>query len=202
MKITTLFLDIGGVLLTNGWDHASRELAAKTFDLDIKDMQQRHSMTFDTYEVGKITLEEYLSRVVFYQKRNFTRAQFKKFMFDQSKPYPKMIELICELKTRYKLKIAVVSNEGRELNTYRIQKFKLDNFVDVFISSCFVHFRKPDSDIFKLALDTVQVPAQKIIYIEDRPMFVDIAETLGIQGICHKEYTSTREQLASYGLKI
>jgi hypothetical protein len=27
--ITTLFIDIGGVLLTNGWDHLSRKLAAK-----------------------------------------------------------------------------------------------------------------------------------------------------------------------------
>ena len=156
MPITTLFLDIGGVLLTNGWDHQARKLAAKTFDLDLDEMEDRHHLTFDTYEVGKLTLKQYLSRVVFYQKRPFTPREFREFMFAQSKPFPQMIELVRKVKVRHGLKVAVVSNEGRELNTYRIRKFKLDGFVDSFISSCFVHVRKPDADIFRLALDIAQ----------------------------------------------
>src|SRR5512133_2525390 len=113
--VTALFLDIGGVLLTNGWDRQCRALAAKTFALDLDEMNERHHLTFDTYEEGKITLDEYLNRVVFYEKRSFTRAQFRNFMFAQSKPYPEMIGLVQELKARYGLRIAVVSNEGREL---------------------------------------------------------------------------------------
>jgi putative hydrolase of the HAD superfamily len=88
--ITSLFLDIGGVLLTNGWDHEARELAAKTFKLDFDEMSDRHHLTFDTYEVGKLGLEEYLSRIVFYRKRPFTRSRFRKFIFSQSKPFPQM----------------------------------------------------------------------------------------------------------------
>lgn len=198
--ITALFLDIGGVLLTNGWDHNARERAAKIFNLDLAEMEERHHLTFDTYEVGKLTLEEYLSRVVFYQQRTFTRTQFQKFMFAQSKPFPEMIKLVRKLKARHKLKIAVVSNEGRELNSYRIQKFKLDEFVDFFISSCFVHFRKPDADIFKVALDIAQVPVEQVIYIDDRPMFVQVAATLGIRGIHHTDYKATRANLVSLGL--
>jgi putative hydrolase of the HAD superfamily len=198
--ITTLFLDIGGVLLTNGWDHHARERAAMLFDLDLNEMEERHHLTFDTYEVGKLTLEEYLSRVVFYQKRKFTRSQFRKFMFDQSKPFPEMIKLIRDLKVRHKLKIAVVSNEGRELNSHRIRKFKLDRFVDFFVSSCFVHFRKPDADIFKIALDIAQVPVGQVVYIDDRPMFVQVAATLGIRGIHHTDYKITRAKLVSLGL--
>ena len=148
---------------------ASRKLAAKAFELNSEEMENRHNQAFDTYEVGKLTLEEYLSRVVFYQKRSFTRAQFRKFMFAQSKPYPKMIELVRQLKARYGLKIVVVSNEARELNSHRIRKFKLDGFVDFFISSCFVHLRKPDADIFRLALDIAQVPANQVVYIENTP---------------------------------
>jgi len=149
--ITCVFLDIGGVLLSNGWDHHARKRAATNFKLDLAEMEDRHRLNFDTYEEGKLTLEEYLGRVVFYQKRPFSRAQFRRFMFAQSKPYPKMIELAVQLKVRYGLKIAVVSNEGRELNAYRIRKYKLDGFVDSFISSCFVHLRKPDADIFWIA---------------------------------------------------
>ena len=157
--ITTLFLDIGGVLLTDGWDHNARKRAAANFKLELPEMNDRHHLTFETYEEGKLTLEEYLGLVVFYQKRPFTRDQFRRFMFAQSKPYPEMIELVRGLKARYGLKIVVVSNEARELNAYRIGKFKLNGFVDSFISSCFVHIRKPDADIFRLALDIAQVPA-------------------------------------------
>jgi putative hydrolase of the HAD superfamily len=199
--ITTLFLDIGGVLLTDGWDHHARKRAATNFKLELAEMEDRHHLTFDTYEEGKLTLEEYLGRVVFYQKRSFTRAQFRRFMFAQSKPYPEMIELIRKLKAKYGLKIAVVSNEGRELNAYRIRKFKLDGFVDSFISSCFVHVRKPDADIFRLALDIAQAPARQVVYIENTPMFVQVAESLGIRSILHTDYRSTCAKLALLGLR-
>jgi putative hydrolase of the HAD superfamily len=198
--ITTLFLDIGGVLLTNGWDHRARKRAATNFKLELAEMEDRHHLTFDTYEEGKLTLEEYLGRVVFYQKRPFTRAQFRHFMFAQSKPYPQMIELVRKLKGRYGLKIVAVSNEARELNSHRIRKFKLDGFVDFFISSCFVHLRKPDADIFRLALDIAQTPAREVVYIENTPMFVQIAEGLGIRSILHTDYRSTCAKLASFRL--
>ena len=198
--ITCVFLDIGGVLLTDGWDHRARKRAATNFKLELAEMEARHHLTFDTHEEGKLTLEEYLGRVVFYQKRPFTRAQFRRFMFAQSKPYPEMIELVARLKVRHGLKIVVVSNEGRELNAYRIRKFKLDRFVDSFVSSCFVHVRKPDADIFRFALDIAQVPALQVVYIENTTMFVQVAEGLGIRSILHTDYTSTRAQLDSLGL--
>jgi putative hydrolase of the HAD superfamily len=151
IPITAWFLDIGGVLLTNRRDHHVRKRAAMNFKLEFAEMEDRHHLTFNTYEEGKLTVEEYLGRVVFYQKRPFTRAQFRRFLFAQSKPYPEMIELAAQLKVWHGLKIAVVSSEGRELNAYRIRKYKLDRFVDAIISSCFVHLRKPDADIFRIA---------------------------------------------------
>jgi putative hydrolase of the HAD superfamily len=200
IPITTLFLDIGGVLLTDGWDHHARKRAAKNFKLDLAEMEDRHLLTFDTYEEGKLTLKEYLGRVVFYQKRPFTRAQFRRFMFAQSEPYPEMIELVARLKVRHRLKVVVVSNEARELNAYRIRKFRLDSFVDFFVSSCFVHVRKPDAEIFRLALDMAQVPARQVLYIDNTPMFVQIAKDMGIRGICHTSYSTTRAKLSAFGL--
>jgi putative hydrolase of the HAD superfamily len=198
--INCMFLDVGGVLLTNGWDHNARRRAAIDFKLDWTEIEKRHRLTFEIYEQGKITLEEYLDRVVFYQERLFTRAQFRHFMFTRSKPYQDMIELMAELKARYGLKIVVISNEGRELNAYRIRKFKLDVLADSFISSCFIHVRKPDAFIFRLALDIAQTRARQVIYIEDTPMFAQVAEGLGIRSILHKNYKSTRAKLASLGL--
>ena len=201
MPITALFLDVGGVLLNNGWDHQARRRAAKNFNLEWAEMEDRHRLTFEVHEEGKITLEEYLGRVVFYQKRPFTRVQFRRFMFAQSKPYPEMIELATQLKVLHGLKIAVVSNEAREVNAYRIRKFKLDKFVDAFISSCFVHVRKPDTEIFRHALDIVQAPVRQVVYVENTPMFVDVAEGLGIRSILHTDYRSTCAKLASFGLR-
>jgi putative hydrolase of the HAD superfamily len=199
--VTCLFVDIGGVLLTNGWDRPIRKRAATHFKLELAELEERHGLTFDTYEEGKITLEEYLGRVVFYKPRPFTRAQFRRFMFAQSKPFPKMIDLVGQLKARHGLKVAVVSNEGRELNAYRIRKYKLDELVDAFISSCFVHVRKPDTDIFRFALDIARVRARNVLYLENTPMFVQIAEGLGIRSILHTDYTSTRARLAAFGLQ-
>lgn len=201
VTISTLFLDIGGVLLTDGWNRASRKAAAKNFSIDYDDMEERHHLTFDTYEVGKISLDEYLKRTVFFKKRNFTPADFRDFMYAQSKPYPDMLKSIPQLKKQYGLKVAVVSNEGRELTEHRIKKFKLYEFVDFFISSCFVHLRKPDIDIFQAALDISQVQSKHVVYIEDRPMFVQVAEGLGIKGIHHIDYPSTMTKLNSFGLK-
>jgi putative hydrolase of the HAD superfamily len=202
MPITALFLDLGGVMLSNGWDRNSRELAAQTFSLDRKEMDERHHLTFDTYEAGKITLEQYLRRVVFYQPRSFTLQEFCNFMYAQSHSFPEMIELVRALKSRYNLKVAVVNNEGRELNEHRIRTFQLTSFVDFFVSSCFAHVRKPDEDIFRMALDMAQVPPAEVAYLDDRLMFVQVAETLGIHGIHHTSYASTVEKLTALGLAL
>ena len=195
-----MFVDIGGVLLTDGWVHDYRVLAAKTFDLDPDDLETRHHQAYETHEAGMLSLADYLKLVVFHRERSFTREQFEQFMFAQSKPHPEMIELVRNLKAKYGLKIVVVSNEGRELNAYRIRAFGLDEFVDAFISSCFVHLRKPDPEIFRRALDVAQVAAGKVVYLENTSMFVQIAEGLGIRSILHTDYQSTCAQLAACGL--
>lgn len=201
VPIKTLFVDIGGVLLTNGWDHLARRRAAKHFKLDWIEMEQRHGLNFETHEEDKITFNEYLDRVIFYKKRPFARAEFRRFMVAQSKPLAGMIELVRNLKAGYGLKIIVVSNESRELNAHRISAFKLAGFVDAFISSCYVHLRKPDADIFKLALDIAQTPTRQIVYLENTALFVQIAEGMGIRGILHKDYKSTCAKLSALGLK-
>jgi putative hydrolase of the HAD superfamily len=200
--ISCAFLDIGGVLLTDGWDHLARKRAAANFKLEWAEMEERHHLTFEIYEEGKITLQEYLSLVVFHKKRPFTRNQFRRFMFAQSKPFPEMIALVAQLKLQLGMKIAIVSNEGRELNAYRIQKFKLNRLVDFFISSCFVHIRKPDVDIFRLALDVAQVEASQAVFIDNTPMFVEIAEGLGIQSVLHADFKSTRASVASHADRL
>ena len=201
LPITTLFVDVGGVLLTNGWDHLARRRAARHFNLNWAEMDQRHRLVFETHEEGKLSFEEYLGWVVFFDKRRpFTRNQFRNFMFAQSKPYPKMLSLIGQLKAQHDLKVVVISNESREVNAYRIRTFRLDRLVDAFISSCFVGMRKPDVEIFRLALDLAQTTPASAVFIDNTPMFVQIAERLGMRSILHVDYESTSAKLTLLGL--
>lgn len=200
--IRCLLTDVGGVLASNGWDTDTRKMAADHFGLDLRELDSRHRMTFDTYEIGKLSLDTYLDRTVFYEPRSFTKAEFRDFLFSCSQPYPEMMDLVRRLKEKYHLKVAVVSNEGRELTEYRIAKFGMTEFVDFFVSSCFVHFRKPDTDIFRMALDLVQVPPPETVYLEDRAMFVEVARLMGIRSIQHITYESTRDALGVLGLSL
>jgi len=199
-RITTLFCDIGGVLLTNGWDREGRRRAAELFHLDLAAVDERHHFLFDTYEEGKTTLDDYLQHVVFYEPRTFSLATFKAFMFDQSQPLPGMMEFLQELKRRHHLKVFALSNEGRELTLHRVRAFRLGALMDAFVCSCFVHARKPDPEIYRIALDLVQAAPETVAYLEDRAMFAQIGSERGLHAILHTDLESTRTKLGALGL--
>lgn len=194
--IKGILLDVGGVLLTNGWDHQLRMKTAEKFDVDYNEMNSRHLLVFDTYETGKLSFDDYLTRIIFYQDRAYSMQDVKKFIFDSVQPHEDVIDFFKEIKNEYSLKIGVVSNEGRELAVDRIQRFDLSSFVDFFVISSFVHFRKPDLDIYRLAIDISQVPPTQLAYIDDRQLLIEVAKTLGVNGIHHKGLASTTAALS------
>jgi putative hydrolase of the HAD superfamily len=200
--VKALLLDIGGVFLTNGWDRVSRRAAADHFNLNFEEMNERHRIIFDAYESGKSTLDEYLNLLVFYEPRAFTSQDFKSFMMGQSQPYQDMIDLVSGLKQKYGLQTIAVNNEGKEINEYRIKEYNLKSFIDVFASSCILKARKPDKDIYLTALDIAQIKPEEAIYVDDRLVFIQAAELLGINTIHHTSIAVTRQVFATYGLSI
>ncbi len=198
--VKCLFLDIGGVLLSDGWPRDARERAAVQFAFDFEDFEDRHRLVFDMHQVDRCTLDEYLDRTIFYRSRPFTREEFRMFMFAQSSVLPDMMALAREIKGRHDVKVIAVSNEGRELNAHRIAQFRLDEIFDIFVSSCYVHLLKPDPAIFRLALDVAQASACETVYVENTPLFVEVAAAMGIRSIAHTSADATRAQLAAFGL--
>ena len=189
-----LFSDIGGVLLSNGWGHESREAAAIKFGIDYNEMDILHDFIFNVYEMGKISLDVYLDTVVFNHARNFTREEFKDFMFAQSVELPKMLQWFIEWKNKnHGIKIISINNEAKELNEYRIKTYKLHNFFDAFVSSCEVGMRKPDPGIFRLALGIAQAAPHECLYFDDRPMLVKAARKEGIHAYHHEGFESTKK---------
>jgi len=190
-----LFFDIGGVLLSNGWGHESRILAAEKFGLNYKEMDQLHNFIFNVYEIGSVDLDQYLDTVIFNHPRDFVREDFKEFMYSQSVELPGMLAWLKEWKRDCGFRIISINNEGKELNDYRIQKFKLHTCFDAFISSCEVKMRKPDPRIFELAMGIAQATPSQCVYFDDRIMFANMAKTLGLRAYQHTSFESTKEIL-------
>ena len=195
LESKTVFLDVGGVLLTNGWDHTIRRKAAQQFHLNFEEMDALHQFIFNVYEIGKITLDQYLDFVVFNQPRKFDHQQFKEFMYAQSAELPDTLQWLIKWKKLTRQRIISINNEGKELNNYRVAKFRLRDCFDAFVSSCDVGMRKPDPGIFLMALGVAQAKAEDCIYFDDRPMVVAAAATLGIQAFQHKGFENTKNIL-------
>jgi putative hydrolase of the HAD superfamily len=189
-----LFFDVGGILLSNGWGHEAREEAAKRFNLDYEEVNALHNFIFNVYEIGSITLDEYLDTVIFNHPRGFVREDFKDFIYSTSVELP-MLQFLKEWKKDCGFRIISVNNEGKELNDYRVRKFKLHECFDAFVSSCEVKMRKPDPGIWQLAMGIAQVSPQQCVYFDDRKMFVDTAQKLGIRSFQHTSLESTKKIL-------
>ena len=194
--IRAIFWDVGGVLLTNAWDHTERAAARQRFQLEEKEFHARHEMVVSSFERGKITLEEYLDRTVFYRKRPFTTDEFRDYMLSLSQPFPEVLEFAQALADSGKYFMSTLNNESRELNNYRIEKYGLRKIFRLFISSCFVGFRKPERDIYRLALETTQIPAERCCFIDDRELNLECAAKLGMKTIQMQRVEQLRDDLA------
>lgn len=195
LAVKFLFFDIGGILLTNGWGHESRQEAARLFNLDYKELSDLHTFIFNVYEAGSVDLDEYLDTVIFNHPRDFTREDFKNFIFEQSKELPDMLAWLKEWKKDCGFRIISINNEGKELNDYRIKKFKLHDCFDAFVSSCEVGIRKPDPAIFRLAMGIAMAQPQECVYFDDRKMFALAAQKLGIKAYQHISFETTKKIL-------
>lgn len=200
-KIKVVFMDIGGVLLTNGWDHESREKASKVFGFNYNEMNILHNFIYNVFEIGSISLDEYLDTTVFYTPRDFSKEDFKQFMFAESVELPDMLEWSKSWKKRTDLSVFALSNENLELNDYRIKIFNLHDLFDGFFSSCYLGMRKPDPRIYNAAMEIAQVRPDECVYFDDRPMLVHAAKKLGMNSILHQDFETSKNILENFTRK-
>jgi putative hydrolase of the HAD superfamily len=199
--IRALFWDVGGVLLTNAWDRHERAKALEHFHLDPDEFQARHEMVVSSFERGKLTLNEYLDRTVFYRERPFTREAFRDVMLSLSQPFPENLAFAQSLADSGRYFMSTINNESRELNDFRIEKFALRKIFRLFVSSCFVGLRKPERDIYRLALEITQIPPEECCFIDDRALNLECAKELGMHSIEMKGLESLRTELSKMGVR-
>jgi putative hydrolase of the HAD superfamily len=200
--ITTLFWDIGGVILSNGWDHYSRQEAVTTFQLDEKDFRERHDLCFPAFDAGLISLDEYLNRTLFYKTQSFTREEFIAFMFARSKEYSETRAVLDDAARTKKYLIAAINNEPRELNQFRIEAFDLRRDFQAFFSSCYLNVRKPEEAIYRIALEVTQRAPECCVFIDDRALNLENPRRMGMNVIHHQNAAQTRSELQALGIAV
>lgn len=201
-EVTAVFWDIGGVILSNGWDRSSRAEAAEKFGLDWEEFQDRHDLANPAFDTGRITLDTYLDRTVFYRKRAFTRDEFKAFIFSRSHEIPESRAVLAQVAKSGKYFLATINNEPLELNLLRIEKFNLRREFEAFFSSCFVQLRKPEEGIYRLALEVTQRRPEECLFIDDRALNLDCARQLGMRTIHFQNAPELRQELVANGVSV
>ena len=201
-RISAIFWDVGGVLLTNAWDRAQRERALEQFKLDQEEFHDRHEMVVSSLERGKIGFDEYLDRTIFYRPRPFAREVFKDYVFSLSQPYREVLALAEELTKSGKYFMGTINNESRELNLYRIQTFGLCEIFSVFVSSCFVGLRKPEDGIYRMALEITQKTPDECCFIDDRALNLESARQMGMHTIEMHDVEQLRRELRKLDVQI
>ena len=199
-QITAIFWDLGGVLLSNAWDHAQRAQAVAKFQLDEIEFRDRHDMLVSSFERGKITLDDYLDRIVFYRPRPFSREAFRDFMFSLSQPKSDALEFVRALSKTGRCLMGTINNESRELNRYRIEAFNLREIFSLFVSSCYVGMRKPEEGIYQLALMLTQVRPENSCFVDDRDLNLETARRLGMNTIRMENVAQLRQELLKLGV--
>ncbi len=201
--ISTILWDVGGVLLTNGWDHKERAAVLSHFNIDRAQFEERHPEANDLWEKGVITVEEYLHRTVFWEPREFTPEEFVAGMKAESRLLPDSgIGVLERLAASEKVDLGMLNNEARELNDYRIEEFGFRGYFDFFFSSCYVGLRKPSAQIYRLALDVLQCEPSEVVFIDDRAGNVEAAAGLGIRAFQYEGSAKLASTLAGLGIEI
>jgi len=196
-----ILFDVGGVLLTNGWDHRERSAVIEHFGLDRAAFEFRHVVPYDAWERDTISLKAYLDKTVFYEPRSFSHEEFFDVLLEQSKPLPDgALPILEEVAASGNYRVGVLNNEAREPNDYRLSHFDLRDLLDVTLSSCFLGLRKPEPAIYRRALDLLGKPAERILFIDDRPENVAAAQALGIVSVLFTGADLLRTNLGDLGV--
>jgi putative hydrolase of the HAD superfamily len=201
-RLTTVLWDVGGVLLTNGWDHNQRKAVLEKLQIaDRDEFEARHAEQNDPWEKGTIDFDEYLRRTVFYRDQPFSSATLKAAIEAESVMLAdSAMPVLRELHATGGLVMGQLNNESRELNDVRLERFGLHSLLSVFFCSGYVGLRKPDPAIYRLALEVLQKPGEQVVFVDDREKNAAVASSLGMHGIHYTGSAALRAELKQLGL--
>jgi len=196
-----ILFDVGGVLLTNGWDHKERAATVEHFKLDAHELEIRHEKVMSAWERGEIDLGRYLDEAVFHEPRSFSRDEFFAFMIAQSQLLPDgAMRVLKELSQSHRCLIGALNNEARETNECRFRRFGLRQYFKIALSSCYVGLRKPQPAMYRRALDILGCAPQRVLFIDDREENVAGGAEAGMKAIQFTGEPALTKELEELGV--
>ena len=201
-NITAIFSDVGGVLLSNGWDRDMRLTFAQKYHLDWEEFEGRHELVSMAFEVGQITLDHYLDCAIFHRPREFSKQEVRDYIFACSTAKAGSLALFARLAQRRACFLATLNNEPRELNQYRIEHFGLRNTFAAFFSSCYLGVAKPDAAIYRVALEISSRAPEESLFIDDRPLNLECAARLGMRTVLFRNAAQLERDLHEAGVEV
>ena len=200
--VSLLAWDIGGVLLSDGWDREQRRAAYRHFGVDEAEFERRHASVVDPFERGRLSLDDYLRRVVGPTTPPAELAEWRRFVFEQSVADEEMLSMARDVREDASYLFVALNDESREVNLHRIREFRLAGLFDVFLSSCFTGLRKPSEEAFRLLLDVSQRDPSQVAFIDDRPENVEAAARSGMRSIHFHGAGPLRAELERVGVRV
>jgi len=203
-SIRTVFWDVGGVILTNGWDLTQRTRVLSRLGVDLEAYEEIHERVNYYWERGLINAEDFFMQTVLRTnpKLNLTFDLLWPQVCAESKVlHAECLDILAELKEQRKFRLATLNNESRELNEHRLNAFKLRSLFDYFICSGYVHEMKPNPGIYRSAIDISGYAPERALFIDDKPENCEAAISLGMQAIWFQSPLQLRQELAQRGIK-
>jgi putative hydrolase of the HAD superfamily len=207
-EIRAIYWDIGGVLLTNGWDHEERARVLAQFAIPREEYDARHEEANDRWERGELSDDEFLQQTVFFKERSFTPADFIRAVREQSKWLPGGAKNVIaalrqsNLPNSGGLKMAMLNNESGPLNDYRIEKFGLAEYFDGFFCSAYLGMRKPEPRIFRAGAAMLHFKPEECVFVDDRDKNCAAAAEVGMHAIQYKGEEALKDALRALGVEL
>ena len=204
-SIRTIFWDIGGVVLTNGWDKGQRSRVLSRLGVNLEAYEEVHERANYYWERGLMTAKEFFAQTVLQANPHLDltfETLWPQVCAESKVLHAECLDMLSELKEQGSYRLATLNNESRELNEYRLDAFKLRSLFDYFICSGYVHEMKPLPGIFRSAIDVSGFAARTALFIDDKSENCAAAEALGMHVICFKTPRQLCTELAGYGIQV
>jgi putative hydrolase of the HAD superfamily len=199
--MTVVIFDLGNVILPFDFLTCCKRLASRSpYSPQYIYRHVFESPLMCAYEAGRLTSEEFFAQLQTELQLNLDFASFRRMWEDIFTEDQAVSRIIQGLRAGYRL--FLLSNTNELHFEYVCQQFDILGVFEEYILSYQVGCMKPDAGIYEQALKRANIPAEEIVYIDDRLEYAQAAIQQGIRGIHFTGASRLEQELIRYGVRV
>lgn len=194
-SIEVILFDLGNVILPFNHCQIAEKLSRFAKNADYQDPKKIFSYLFDFengaingYETGKGSSPDFFKMLKDHLQLTLSFEDFKPIWNDIFWENEEVSEIIRSLKGKKRL--GLLSNTNPLHFDHILSKFPVVRVFDKWLLSHEVGFKKPAREIFQKAIEWAGVEYEKVLFIDDMKTHIEVAVSLGMQGI---HFTSSHD---------